>query len=55
MSDEMMAEIREAIVQLIEAVDGYVDINDNGGPNNAMRLHMKLKEVVDEIDWMLDK
>ncbi len=35
--------LRERIAEVAEYLDGMEDINDNGGPNTAMKVMMILK------------
>lgn len=54
----MDSEITKMLVDLSIFEDWLIerfDITDNGGPNEYMKLRPKVRELIDEIEWIFDK
>ena len=43
-------EVVQLLKDLDEYLDGKVDINDHGGPNEPMRLQVRVREALTELD-----
>lgn len=44
-----LTRLRAVLAEIVEVVDDYVDIDNNGGPNMAMRVLTLINEVLEGV------